>query len=82
MAVATQFTGTLNPGETNSWFTFGWPLNWFMDWSVRPTSLNGKVEIVSLEVENSGSAFTYYLTIKNTGAFPSSFEALYNYTQF
>ncbi len=82
MPVGTQFTATLNPNQTNIWYTFNWSTNWFVVWSVRPTSPSGKIELVKVEVERSNNLFTYFLTVRNTGTLPTAFEALYNYTPF
>jgi photosystem II stability/assembly factor-like uncharacterized protein len=80
--IDTQFTGTLAPGETQYWFTWGWPQNWFVDWSIRPTTNQGFVSLDSVDVELEPSGFTYHLTISNTGSQPAAFEAKYAWVSF
>jgi len=73
----TQFTGTLQPGETQRWFTFNWSPTWVIKWSVRPTTAGGKVTW-SEEIERGGNdTFTYWLAITNTGPGATGFEARY-----
>lgn len=80
--IVTQFTATLSPGETHSWFTWGWPQNWFVVWSVRPITDQGEVSLDTLDVELEPSGITYHLTITNTGSQPASFEAKYGFVSF
>jgi len=73
----TQFTGTLQPNETQRWFTFNWSSQWLIDWSVRPTTPSGRVTW-SEEIERGANGtFTYWLTIRNTGTVATNFEARY-----
>jgi hypothetical protein len=75
--VNTQFVGTLNPGQTQSWFTFNWPVDWFVVWSLRPTTSGGKIKW-DVSIERAGNnTFTYWLTVTNVGAIASNFEAKY-----
>jgi hypothetical protein len=75
--VGTQFTGTIQPGETQLWFTFNWAPDWLVQWSVRPTTAGGKV-IWTQEIERAGNGtFTYWLRITNTGSAATAFEARY-----
>jgi hypothetical protein len=71
----TQFTGTLQPGQTQKWFTFNWSPTWVIHWSVRPTTSGGKVTW-SEEIERAANdTFTYWLTIRNVGPAATNFEA-------
>jgi hypothetical protein len=73
----TQFTGTIQPGQTQLWFTFGWSPNWLLQWSVRPTTAGGKLTWTQ-EIERAGNGtFTYWLRITNTGSVATAFEARY-----
>ncbi len=74
--VNTQFVGTLNAGQTARWFTFGWPTNWFVQWSLCPTTVSGKIQW-SVEIERAGGSFTYWLTVTNTGTITTNFEGKY-----
>jgi hypothetical protein len=73
----TQFTGTINPGETQRWFTYNWPAAWVVEWSVHPTTAGGKVTW-SEEIERaSNGTFTYWIIIRNIGSAATAFEAKY-----
>lgn len=71
----TQFTGTLNPGQTQSWFTFNWSPEWVIQWSIRPTTAGGKVTWSEDIGRASNGTLTYWLTIRNTGSVVTNFEA-------
>jgi len=75
--VATQFTGTLNPGQAHTWFTWGWPAHWHVLWSMMPTTNGGKVKWkVQVERASDGQA-TYWLTVTNVGTVACNFEGRY-----
>lgn len=80
--INTQFVGTLSPGQSQTWFTWGWPQNWFVVWSVRPTSDGGEFSLDVLDVELEPTGITYHLTITNTSSQPASFEAKYGFVSF
>src|SRR5580693_1566169 len=75
--IGTQFTATLAPSETQTWFTWGWDPNDLIIWSIRPISSPAQVELDQLQVECEESGFTYWLTITNSGPWPATFEARY-----
>jgi hypothetical protein len=73
----TQFTGTIQPGQTQLWFTYNWSSVWLTHWSVRPTTAGGKLTWTQeIERANNGT-FTYWLRITNTGSVATAFEARY-----
>jgi hypothetical protein len=73
----TQFTGTIDPGQSQRWFTFNWPRSFVAHWSVRPTTTQGRVTW-SEEIEQAANGtLTYWLVIRNIGAVRTSFEAKY-----
>lgn len=75
--VNTQFVGTLDPGQTRSWFTFNWPSDWFVVWSLRPTANGGRIRWdVAIERVANGT-FTYWLTVTNGGTAATTFEGKY-----
>jgi hypothetical protein len=75
--VGTPFTGTLNAGQTATWFTFGWPSDEIVYWSVHPTTSQGQVDW-SVDIKRDpNNTFVYYLTITNRGSSTTSFEAKY-----
>jgi photosystem II stability/assembly factor-like uncharacterized protein len=80
--INTQFVGTLSPGQGQNYFTWGWPQNWFVVWSVRPTTDGGEFSLDVLDVELEPSGITYHLTITNTSSQQASFEAKYGFVSF
>jgi hypothetical protein len=63
--IGTQFSATLGPGQGHTWFTWGhtwftwgWPTDWFVIWSVRPTSDGGQVMLDSVDIELANQGFT------------------------
>jgi hypothetical protein len=73
----TQFSGTLTPGQTQNWFTHSWSPTWVVDWSVRPTTAQGRVSW-SERIERAGNGtLTYWFTITNVGSVTTGFEAKY-----
>jgi hypothetical protein len=73
----TQFTSTLNLGETQNWFTYDWSPNELVIWSVRPTTSGGRISW-SVEIERqSNDLLTYWININNVGASTTSIEAKY-----
>ncbi|GAA1917690.1 hypothetical protein [Streptomyces durmitorensis] len=80
MRVGTQFTGTLNPGQTGRWFTFNWPQGWHVIWYFMPTTpQTGSPQIEwETEVERAtATTVTYWLTVKNIGSTQMNFEGRY-----
>jgi hypothetical protein len=75
--VTTQFVGTLNPGQTKTWFTFNWPQDWFVNWSLRPTTNSGKITWDVAVERGANNTFTYWLTVTNVGPGATNFEAKY-----
>lgn len=75
--VGTQWTATINPGQTQNWFTHSWSPDWFINWSVRPTTAGGRIKSeVSVE-RAANNTFTYWITVTNTGPIATSFEGKY-----
>jgi len=73
----TQFTASVDAGETVAYFTFGWPTDEIMYWSMHPTTTDGRVDwTVDIRL-TSNNTFTYYITIRNTGSVDTSFAARY-----
>jgi hypothetical protein len=80
--INTQFVGTLSPGQSQTWFTWGWPQSWFVVWSIRPTTDGGEFSLDVLDVELEPTGIIYHLTITNTSSVPASFEAKYAFVSF
>jgi hypothetical protein len=74
-----QFTGDLDPGQYQEWFTYGWDRSLFVMWSVRTRPGHvGNVSLRALSVETAqDGTLTYWLTVWNVGSARVSFEALY-----
>ncbi len=80
MRTGVQWTGTLNPGQTQKWFTFNWPAVWHVVWYVVPTTVrNGAPELDwDVEVERaSATTVTYWITVKNLTNVAATFEGRY-----
>jgi hypothetical protein len=75
--IGTQFTASLNPGQTLTWFTWGWDPNYLVIWSVRPINSPAQVRLERVQISYGEFGATYNLTISNTGSWPASFEAKY-----
>ncbi len=77
----TQFESTIDPGETQRWFTHSWPSEYVADWSVRPSSPEGRLDTtVDVKREPDGD-LTYFLTIENVSDVQTGFEAKYVLTR-
>jgi hypothetical protein len=73
----TQFSGSLDAGQTRSYFTFGWPTDEIVYWSMHPTTVDGRVDW-SVDIRlGDNDRFTYYLTVTNRGSSTTSFDARY-----
>jgi hypothetical protein len=72
-----QFTGTLTPNQTQTWFTFNWPATWHILWTVMPTSFtNVGAEIqLTTQVQRASAEFaTYWLKVQNLTNATVTFE--------
>jgi subtilisin family serine protease len=77
----TQFENTIKPGETQRWFTHSWPSEYIAQWSIRPTSPEGRLDwSVDVKREQDGD-LTYFLTIENVSNVTTGFEAKYVLTR-
>ena len=80
MYTGVQWTGTLTPHQTQSWFTWGWnPAN-HVFWYMMPiTPQPGAAELgwtVSIERSNDTQC-TYWITVTNNTAATITFEGRY-----
>lgn len=75
-----QFSGTLAPGASNRWFTWGWPPAWHVMWHLMPTSPRpGAPQIdwdITVERANANQV-TYWITAKNLTNSNLTFEGRY-----
>lgn len=77
----TQWFGTLAPNETRRWFTFGWPAQWHVVWTVMPTSICAGAPQVrwTTAVERANATqVTYWITVTNLTARTVRFEGRYD----
>lgn len=81
MSYGVQFRGTLNPNETQLWFTYGWPADQDVAWMIVPTTAQPGSAHVDCDVaieRASGDSITYWLTVRNLTSDTFDFEARYN----
>lgn len=76
--VGTQWTATINPGQTQNWFTFGWPADFLVTWSIRPTTPSGKIKSEVAIERGANNTFTYWITVTNIGPVATNFEGKYS----
>lgn len=72
-----QWRGTLNPNQTQRWFTFNWPATWNVVWTVMPTTPSpGGPEITwRTQVERASAEYaTYWITVTNLTPATVTFE--------
>ena len=76
-----QWFGSLAPNQTLRWFTWGWPAEWHVVWTVMPlTECPGGPQITwTTEVERASDAqSTYWITVTNLTSDPVKFEGRYD----
>ena len=76
-----QFYGTVEPGATHSWFTFGWPANWHVLWTVMPTTpCPGAPQLTwRTRVERANATqVTYWIVVTNLTRSTVRFEGRYD----
>lgn len=80
MFTGVQWTGTLGPHASHSWFTWGWPAAWHVVWYMMPTSpAPGAPELswtVAVERANA-TQVTYWITVQNLTGSTVNFEGRY-----
>lgn len=77
----TQFRADIQPGQVQRWFTHSWPSEYVADWSVRPTSPDGRLDwSVDIKRQDDGD-LTYFITIENVGSVETGLEAKYMITR-
>jgi hypothetical protein len=80
MWTGVQWVGTIGPGQTQLWFTWGWPAYRHVIWHIMSTtSAPGSPSIdwdVAVERANQ-SQCTYWITVKNLTSQTLTFEGRY-----
>jgi hypothetical protein len=72
-----QWTGSLTGGQTQRWFTWGWPATWHMVWTVMPTTpAPGAPQVRwTVEVERADAEYcTYWISVTNLTSAALNFE--------
>ena len=75
-----QFTGTLGPGGSNRWFTWGWNTACHVVWYMMPTSPQAGAPQLDWDVaveRANATQCTYWITVKNLTGATVNFEARY-----
>jgi hypothetical protein len=75
-----QFTGTVPANSTITWFTYGWPAEWHVIWTVVPTtSVPGAPQIKwRVQVERDPTdTITYWISITNITGSDVNIESRY-----
>jgi hypothetical protein len=81
MAYGVQFRGTLQPNDSQQWFTYGWPADQDVAWVIVPTTAQPGSAHVDWDVaieRADPSSVTYWLTIRNLTTDVFDFEARYS----
>jgi hypothetical protein len=81
----TQFSGTLAPGQSGTWFTHSWPSHWFVSWHVVPTApvIDGPAQLeltvrLSRQADRADARLVkYHLTVRNVATTSVTFDARY-----
>ena len=76
-----QFNGTIAAGATHSWFTYDWPANWHVLWTVMPlTTCPGAPQLKwRTRMERaSATRATYWIVVTNTSGATVRFEGRYD----
>ena len=80
MWTGVQWTGTIGAGQTQLWFTWGWPAHRHVIWHIMSTTVAlGSPSIdwdVSVERANQTQC-TYWITVKNLTSQTLTFEGRY-----
>ena len=81
MITGVQFRGTLQPNQTQRWFTFNWSATQHVLWEVVPTTArSGAPQVDStVAIERADEAHvTYWITIQNLTGNAVQFETRYS----
>lgn len=73
----TQFIRTLTPGQSETIFTHSWPEAWYVQWSLRPTTIGGKIQWNGWIERGSNGLLTYWFQVTNNGTITTEYAAQY-----
>jgi hypothetical protein len=77
----TQWFGTIAGNTSRRWFTFGWPANWHVVWTIMPTLICPGTPTLSWSVaveRASATQATYWITVTNSSPHTVRFEGRYD----
>jgi hypothetical protein len=77
----TQWFGTIAGNTSHRWFTFGWPANWHVVWTIMPTLICPGTPTLSWSVaveRASSTRVTYWITVTNSSPHTVRFEGRYD----
>lgn len=80
MYTGVQWTGNLNPNQTQSWFTYSWAPGSHVVWYMMPTTPNASGSELkwSVAVQRSDAGHvTYWITVTNLTGAAIAFEGRY-----
>lgn len=81
IAVGTQFTGSLAPGQSASWFTHSWNANWNVVWTCVPTApvVDGaaQIEWTVRNTRQAANLVKWFITARNLTSSNLTFQARY-----
>lgn len=81
MRFGTQFTGTVNPGQTRTWFTHSWNASWNVVWMAIPTgpAVDGgaQLEWKVKSTRQAANLVKWFIEVKNVTNVPVTFQARY-----
>jgi hypothetical protein len=78
--IGVQFRGTVPANRTVRWFTYNWPAQWHVDWTVVPTTPDRGARQIRWHVEverASHGRITYWIVVTNQTATPVQVEGRY-----
>jgi astacin (peptidase family M12A) len=77
-----QFTGSVGPNQTSSWFTHSWPSYWFVVWTVVPTApLQDATPQIEWKVQverQTETLLKYYIVVTNLTGQTVNIEARFD----
>lgn len=73
----TQFSRSLGAGQSETVFTHSWPEVWYVQWSLRPTTVGGKIQWTGWIERGANGLFTYWFQVTNNGTITTGYDASY-----
>lgn len=81
MTFGTQFTGSVNAGQTRRWFTHSWNASRNVVWMMVPTApaVDGpaQLEWKVLTTRQAANLIKWFIEVRNVTNVPVTFEARY-----